>query len=495
MIKKISISIVSIIVLLLLVMLVRTLNFKGASVANLPKLPTPVVVDEDNALLRLQQAVQLKTITINRGDPINFERAQPWLEFHTLLENAYPRVHSSLTREKVANYSLLYTWKGSDTALDPLMLMAHQDVVPVNLATIKNWHHPPFSGNIENGFIYGRGTQDDKASIIAILEAIEALLENNYQPKRTVHLLFGHDEEVAGTGAEAIVALLASRNVQPAMVVDEGYFVINDMAGFDGPIGLIGVAEKGYVTLDIVSESIGGHSSLPPKNSANIQLAKALLAIEKEQMRSHLNSEQVQNFFKAVSPEMSFLNRFFLSNTWITGGLLNESFSKTPSLNAMIRTTTAPTMLSGSVKENVMPQRAKATVNFRIHPQDNSKLVFEHIEKIASQFEGVSVHYRDKGIFREPSPISPSDNKAFRILSALAQKTGEGARPVPALVLAGTDATYAHSISNNVYRFTPVAYSMSDIAGIHGTNERLSIENFRLMIEGFSQLIEMTDKM
>ncbi|WP_018996962.1 M20 family peptidase [Hirschia maritima] len=495
MIKKIGISIVSIIVLLLLIMVVRTLTFKGQNVSDLPALPSPVAINVESALHRLKQAVQLKTITINRGDPINAERAQPWLNFHSLLEREYPKAHSTLRREKVAKYSLLYTWQGSDTTLDPLMLMAHQDVVPVNLATLDDWNHPPFSGNIENGYIYGRGTQDDKASIIAILEAIEALIARNYQPNRTIHLLFGHDEEVAGTGAEAIVALLASRNVQPAMVVDEGYFVINDMAGFDGPVGLIGVAEKGYVTLDIVSESIGGHSSLPPKNSANIQLAKALLAIEKEQMQSHLNSEQVQNFFKAVSPEMSFLNRFFLSNTWLTSGLLNASFSNTPSLNAMIRTTTAPTMLTGSVKENVMPQRAKATVNFRIHPQDNSKLVFEHIERVVSQFEGVSVHYRDKGIFREPSPISPSNNKAFRILSALAEKTGEGARPVPALVLAGTDATFAHAISENVYRFTPVTYSMTDIAGIHGTNERLSVENFLSMIEGFSQLIQMADEM
>lgn len=493
MIKKVVSFIAAAVLALLIIMLVRALTYGNTTTSTYTQLPAPLAYNEQSAIERLQKVVQFKTITLQSGDPRTEERASPWKALHAYLETEYPLVQKNLKREVVANYSLLYTWQGSDPNIAPLMLMAHQDVVPVDFATIDDWHHPPFAGAIADGFVYGRGTQDDKASIIAIMEAVEALLLQGYQPKRSVILAFGHDEEVGGIGAESIVKLLKSRDIAPEMVLDEGYFVVNDLDGFDRPIGLIGVAEKGYLTLDLISEAEGGHSSLPPLGSANIQLSKALLALEENQMESHLESKQVTGFFKAVAGEMSFLKRFFIANTWITGSAVEAQFSASASMNAMIRTTTAPTMLSGSVKGNVLPQQAVATVNFRIHPEDSSQDVITHVQNIVGDIEGIRVEVRDKGFFREPSPVSPTDNRGFQVLAALANKTGGDALPVPALVLAGTDATFASAISKNVYRFMPVEYSMLDIAGIHGTNERLSIQNYKRMIDGYSQLIQAMD--
>ncbi len=478
-------------VLLIVVILVRTFTYGGAPEGVVAvDLPPPPEVSAAQAAERLSQSIRFETVTYQSGDPAP-DAAGPWLDLHAWMEATYPRVHASLSLEKIADYSLLYKWQGSDAALAPIILMAHQDVVPVNDGTLSDWTGAPFAGEIIDGYVYGRGALDDKSSMVAILEAGEALLASGFAPQRTVYFMFGHDEEVSGAGAEGMVDLLASRGVRADLVLDEGFFVIEDSPITGGPMGFIGVAEKGYITLELTASAVGGHSSRPPRNSANVQLARAIVALDENQMKADFTKPPVSDLLAAAAPDMGFGQRMALANLWLFGPLVDKQMSDGVA-NAMIRTTTAPTMLEGSIKENVLPQRATAIVNFRIHPNDTPDDVIAHAKTVAGAFD-VEVALSEGGIGSAASPVSPSDGRAYSVLTAVASRAGEGASVVPGLVIGATDARFASKISDHVYRFVPSLVSLEDTAGFHGTNERMSVANMGRMTEGYAQLILAMD--
>ena len=275
-----------------------------------------------------------------------------------------------MTMEKILTHAMLMTWTGTDASLPPVILMAHQDVVPVNPGTDADWTHGPFGGVVADGYIWGRGAMDDKGSLIAILEAGEALAKSSWAPKRTVIFAFGHDEEVSGAGAQEIFALLKSRNVTPAMVLDEGYAVLDNYPLTGKPAALIGVAEKGYISLQITATTEGGHSSRPPRESGAVRIARALVALEENQMPADLSAPPFNQMIEAVAADLPFTTRLAFANQWLLGSVITGQVSGDASANAIVRTTTAPTMMTGSIKDNVLPQRASAVVNFRIHPND-----------------------------------------------------------------------------------------------------------------------------
>ncbi|MEL6831070.1 MAG: M20/M25/M40 family metallo-hydrolase, partial [Pseudomonadota bacterium] len=390
-------------------------------------------------------------------------------------------------------HSLLFTWQGSETRLDPLLLMAHQDVVPVNIGTEGDWDAPPFSGAIQDGYVYGRGAIDDKGSMVALLEALEALARDGFAPRRTILLMLGHDEEVSGSGAEAGVALLASRNISPIMALDEGFMAVENNPLTGGTLAFIGVAEKGYVTFNITAEAQGGHSSTPPRNSSTVRLSRALIALDENQMPADMSYPLVKNLFQSSGADMPFMQRMAFANQWLLGGMLKETLGSVPAANAMIRTTTAPTMLTGSAKENVLAQRATAVVNFRIHPQDTEEDILNHIKEVTKDIEGIEVTVGRTGVRGTgASAVSPMDNLAYSVLYAVAQDSS-GATAAPGLVLGATDARYANAITDNVYRFMPAMMSLEDLAGFHGTNERLKVENMARMSKGYAQIILAMD--
>ncbi len=476
---------------LLAIILIRTFTYGGAPEGVIEiDLPAPPSVSAEQGAARLSQAIAFETITYAGGDPTP-DAAQPWLDLHDWMAAAYPRVHANLILETVADYSLLYKWQGSDSSLDPVILMAHQDVVPVNDGTLDDWTGAPFAGEIIDGYVYGRGALDDKSSMVAILEAGEALLASGFQPQRTVYFMFGHDEEVSGRGAAAMVDLLDARGVRAELVLDEGFFVIEDSPITGGPMGFIGVAEKGYITLELTANALGGHSSQPPRNSANVQLARAIVALDENQMKADFSKPPVSDLFAAAAPDMGFAQRMALANMWLFGGMVDRQLSEGVG-NAMIRTTTAPTMLEGSIKENVLPQRATAIVNFRIHPNDTPDVVIAHARRVAGKFD-VEVALAEGGIGSSASPVSPTSSRAYSVLAAVAEQAGEGASVVPGLVIGATDARFASKISDHVYRFVPSLVTLEDTAGFHGTNERLSVANMGRMIEGYAQLILAMD--
>ena len=478
-------------VLIFATMAIRAANYGGPLDIEQIDLPTPPAIDAASAVNHLSEAVQFKTVTFKQGDPATPEHAQPWLDMHAWLESTYPGVHETLNKELVANYTLMFTWAGSDSSLAPIVLMAHQDVVPVNMGTVDDWEHPPFSGVVENGYVYGRGTLDDKGSMIGILEAAEALARDGFQPVRTIILVFGHDEEVSGGGAQEVVKLFKRRGIQPEMVLDEGFFIIEDSpftAG--GTLGIIGVAEKGYVTLQLVSEAAGGHSSSPPRGSANVQLAKAILALERNQMPADLSQSPTKEMFEVAGPHMPFASRLAFANQWAMKGTIEGVANSQATLNSLIRTTTAPTMLSGSIKENVLPQNSIATVNFRIHPSDTVDSVVAHVERAIADIEGVSVLKPEGGVGgNNASPVSPMDNRSYAVLNAVAARAGDGAPVAPGLLIAATDSRYMHAVSESVYKFQPSLVSMDELTGFHGTNERQKVENVRRLAEGYAQIM------
>lgn len=489
MLKKLIWGAAGLIVLVVGIILVRTFSYGGEPVGQRVDLPDAPAISAESAARHLSEIIQFKTVTLSGGDPRPGQEGE-WLALHDWLSETYPSAHAAITREIVpGTLTLLYTWPGSDPSLKPILLMAHQDVVPVNMGTESDWTGAPFAGEIIDGFVYGRGAIDDKGNLVALMEAADALAASGFQPKRTVLFMFGHDEEVLGSGAEAGVALLRSRGIEPEMVLDEGFMIIDPSPLSGKPMGIIGIAEKGYVTIEVTAIAQGGHSSTPPRNSANVNLAKAILALEDNQMPADFSKPPVSDLFSSAGKDMPFAQRMALANLWLFQGMVESSLAENSAGNAMVRTTTAPTMLRGSAKENVLPQRAVATVNFRVHPNDTPDDVIQHVKDVTAGIEGIEIETGGDGINSPASPVSPTDNRAYAVLASVAEVAGNGAPVAPGLVLGATDSRYAAAITSNIYRFAPAIMTPEELTGFHGTNERISVENMGRLSKGYAQII------
>lgn len=490
MIRNIVLALLAIIVAVIGVVIVRTATFGGTNTNSYVTLPEVPDFDSDTVASHLTDVLKIKTITLVAGDPRPGLEG-PWKELEAYLEATYPDLHAVATKTHIADLTLLYEWKGSDPSLDPILMMAHQDVVPVNMGTEKDWTAPPFAGKIVDGFIYGRGTLDNKASLISIMEAANALAKSGFQPKRTIYIMLGHDEEVSGSGAQAGVAYFKANNIRMEMVLDEGFAIIDPFPLTGQKTGIIGVAEKGYVTVRLTSEAKGGHSSTPPRNSAAVQLSRAIVALDENQMPADFTKPPLSDMLKATAHEMPFMQKMAFANTWLFKPMLEAEFAKNGAANAMIRTTTAPTMMAGSVKENVLPQKAFALVNFRVHPNDTPETVLAHVQKVVSEFEGVTAGIDEGGgIGSPPSPVSSVDNRAYSVLASVASNAGGGVTAAPGLVLGATDSRWTTEISDSIYRFAPSVIPSTDLNGFHGTNERISVENMTRLSRGYAQIMK-----
>lgn len=437
--------------------------------------------DAAAATARLGAAISFKTVS--NQDPATNDWSQ-WDGFHTWLKTSYPRFHAAAALEMVGQ-TLVYRWEGSDPAAKPIILMAHQDVVPVAPGTEKNWKKDPFSGELAEGSVWGRGAIDDKGNLIALFEAMEALASRGFKPKRTIYLVSGHDEEVGGTGARAAAKLLQERGVHALFTLDEGSIIVKDPPLIGKPTILIGVAEKGYATIKVTAKGAGGHSSMPPKDIATVNLARALTAINDKQFPYEFRGPGA-DMVESLGAEAGGAARVALANRWLLGGKIVQQVAATPSGAAMLHTTIAPTMLSGSPKENVLPQEATALINYRIAPWQTSKDVMAWTKSAVGTLP-VSLSW--EGTPREPTRVSSTSSEGWTLLSATAQAEAPGAPIAPFLVIAGTDSRSFTGISDDVYRFAPVRLATSETAMIHGTNEHIAAEDFTAMIRFFTRLI------
>jgi carboxypeptidase PM20D1 len=434
---------------------------------------------------RLSSAVKIPTIS--PADSLQRDTAA-FSAFHEFLAKAYPRSHATMQRERVGRDALLFTWAGTDPALQPIVLMGHMDVVPVAPGTDSLWKHGAFSGDVADGFVWGRGTLDDKGTVLGVLEACEALITSGFKPRRTIMLSFGADEEAGGqAGAKMIASLLQSRGIKPLFVLDEGGTVIKGaIAGITKPVALIGIAEKGYLTVELTVHADGGHSSMPPKHTAAGILAIAITRLESHHMPARIGTT-TSALLDAIGPEMSFDRRIAFANRFLFDPIIKRQLASSPGTDATLRTTTAVTMLEGSPKDNVLPSRARAAVNFRILPGDSVAGVIAHVRDVIDD-ERVEIKAQDPAV--EPSPVSSTSDSAWAIVDRSVRQGYPNAIVAPYLVLGATDSRYFRLVTQNVYRFSGARLDITDLERVHGTNERVSIAAYLEGIRFLGQLIQ-----
>ena len=441
-----------------------------------------------NPAARLGQAITFRTIT--KRNPSALDTAA-YRGLYQSLERAFPAVHARLDTSHVNALSRIYTWPGADSSKAPIVLMAHIDVVPVEPGTRGEWTHPPFKGAVDDGYVWGRGALDDKASAVGMLEAASTLLRADVRPSRTIHFAIGHDEEVGGpNGAEEIADQLTEDGSSPAIVVDEGGAITKGaLPGLDRPLAVVGIAEKGYLSITLRAEAPGGHSSAPPDSTSIEILNAAIGRLLDRPLPSRLDGVMGQTL-DYVAPEMNFPMRLALANQWLTAPAIKWALNRKPSTKAAIRTVQVPTRLDAGVKDNVIPSSAEAVVNYRILPSQSIDDVLAHVRSAIGSLP-VTV---ETGQASEPTPVSDVDGRAFDVLQrTIRDVTSDSVVVAPYLVPGATDSRHYASSTNHVYRFLPYTLTPSDRGRIHGTNERISIDDYRTMIRFYVQLIRNAD--
>ena len=485
MILKRSLQVIGAAVMLLICLVtINTIRFGTAPSA--PKF-TPITagIDFDAAAGRLAGLVQIKTISHGPNSPV---AGDEFKKMRDQIEASFPKIVENLELEVVSNFSLLYRWPGTNPNLKPILFIAHMDVVPAEPATISHWSYPPFSGTIADGFIWGRGTLDMKASLAGILEAVEHLIGQGFKPTRTVYLAFSHDEEVGGSqGTASIVASLQRKGVRLLFTMDEGMPISMGLVpGVASPVALIGLAEKGRVTLELTAKGVGGHSSRPPANSAIAKIGRVLDRLETNQLPARLQSPTVE-MFESLAPKLPLGYRLALANQLIFEPLVLSILKRTPEGSATVRTTTAPTIIQGGVKSNVLPAEARAVVDFRILPGDTVKSVTEHVRLT---IDDPDISLRQVGAEpADPTPITDRNSPSYQMLEKTVMQVFPDVVVAPSLVIGRTDSHHYSEIADNSFRFVPMRLGTEDLKRIHGIDERIAISNYAEIITFYVQLV------
>ena len=446
---------------------------------------TEMEVDILHAAENLAEVIQCETISHENGQNVAVEAFH---KLHQTLENLYPKLHKSLKREKINEFSLLYTWEGKDPTLEPVLLAAHQDVVPVNPETLSEWKYPPFSGEIAQEHVWGRGALDIKNQLVTIMDAVEFLLKQGYQPQRTIYLAFGHDEEIGGrNGAQKIAEELEARGISLKTLIDEGGGVVSSvLPAVKEPVALIGIAEKGSVTLEMRVEDKPGHSASPPRQTAIGILAEAITRLERKPMPAHLS--QITPLFEATSSLLPFYYRLAFANLWLFGNMIKRTLQNNDQTNAIIRTTTAVTMVKGGIKINILPPLAECKVNFRLFPGDSIEDILKHTRKV---IDNPQVKVRPAGEHQqEASAVSPNDNLEFKSMEKITRQIFGNIPVAPYLVIGGTDSRHYEAVCRNIYRFSPMMIGPDSLGRVHGINECISLKNLENMLRFFITLIQ-----
>ena len=448
------------------------------------KAEAALVLDETKAIENLSKSIQFQTISHPDYEKFDYEEFQRFLSW---LETEYFQVFKNLEK-KYLGKTLLLKWQGEASDLNPILLTAHYDVVPVRADADSIWQESPFSGKIDGDYIWGRGALDDKSGVIAILEAVNYLLEKNFSPRRTVYLSFGHDEEIGGRrGAGKVTEFLLNEGVELEWTLDEGSFLLQDIIpGINKPVAVINVAEKGSLTIQVIGKAEGGHSSMPSSKSSVGYLAEALLKLENNPVPGKLEGISL-GLFDEVSKQMPFQYKILFANLWLFEPLINNFLSDSPTMNAVIRTTTAPTMLSASNRLNVLASEAVGTVNFRLHPRDNPEKIVNFVKDLISN-ENIEVKNLSAGTLA--SSVSDWETEGYRAISNSVREVYGDIIVAPGLMVGGSDSKHYAKAAKNSYRFNPFPLSANELSGLHGIDERIKKDDFLNGIRSYIKIIQ-----
>ncbi len=466
-----------IIVAFVVVVLVRTLRFTPK--AQPPVSEEKVEFDRDGAVEALAELVKCKTVSYNDPaleDDAEFERLE------ALLPRLYPNVFAACTLQKFPQRAMLFRWPGKKEDA-PSVMMAHYDVVPVDE---NGWEKPPFEAIIENGVMWGRGTLDTKVTFNGILSAAEHLIGKGFVPENDIYFAFSGGEEINGDGAPTIVKWFFDNGIQPALVVDEGGAVVeNVFPGVKQPCGLIGIAEKGMINAEFSTASGGGHASAPKPHTPVGVLAAACKKVEDHPFKAHIEGPASQ-MFDTLGRHSTFLYRMIFANMWCFGWVIDLLGKRSGGeMNALVRTTVAFTQMEGSTARNVIPTEARMVANMRLNPKDTVESAIAYLQKTVGD-EKIQVSALESF---QPSPVSETDCPAYDKVAAAVAETWRGCIVSPYLMVQCSDSRHYRDLSNHVYRFSAMDLTSEERATIHGNNERIRLETVFRAVEFFIRLM------
>lgn len=461
---------------LLIVIIINTLRLPSdAAVPSFRKQPAPA----DGYIERLQQAIQYPTIAHTNADTFDL---QVFHAFYSFLEDSFPFVFDACRVRLFHQAARLIELPGRNPELSPMVFLAHQDVVGAGDA---GWTHPPFSGHNDGEYVWGRGTLDDKGSLMALLESLEMLTKEKKRPERTLIFAFGDDEETMGRGAQAMADYLLEAGIRPYAILDEGLALTRGVVPLaEKPVALIGIAEKGYASFRLVAQGDGGHSSTPANFSPVKTIAEITRDLQEDFGQSRL-TEPVRAFIRELAPGIPWPGRILFANTWLFSPVLKSVYQQTPGGNALVSNTIAFTQLSAGQADNVIPAEAELIINIRILPGFTVDGIQDRLSAVAGR-PGVSIERMEP--WHDPSAVAPVGHGAYQQIASTVRHIFPDALVVPNLMLATSDSRFYSGLTNHIYRFAPYDLDEEAIQSIHGTNEKISIENYRRMI-GFYYLL------
>lgn len=478
MIKWILIVFVLVIVIFLAVILIRAVRFQPH--LQLDRSEEKVTLDSDKMVRDLQEMIRCKTISYNDENLIDKEEFR---KFRELLPKLYPHIHETCERTFLGVNGMLYHWKGKQEGA-PVVLMSHYDVVPVEEA---QWEKPAFEGILEDGVIWGRGTLDTKGTLCGIMEAAEKLISEGFTPEHDIYFAFSGQEEINGSTCPAIVDWFEEQKIHPAMVVDEGGAVVeNVFPGVNCECALIGIAEKGLTNMEFHAKSSGGHASMPPTHTIVGELAQAVVDVENHPFPRQL-TKPVREMLDILGRHSTFLYKVIFANLWCFEGLFDMVCKKSGGeLNAMLRTTCAMTKMEGGKAFNVIPPKASVGMNLRLIGTDTVESAKAYLEQVihnpnieVSVFEG-----------RNPSTESDTSCKEWGTLCQAVADTWKEALVSPYLMMACSDSWHYCRITDRVYKFSAMKLSKEERGMIHGNNERVPVKTMEKTVEFYVRLMK-----
>ncbi|MBF9014895.1 MULTISPECIES: M20/M25/M40 family metallo-hydrolase [unclassified Oceanispirochaeta] len=475
-----------IIILFFLILFIPYLVQKSGS--SHPQRP-PAEFESGDFPEKLAQLIRIPTVSWTDSEKVDESSLK---EFQDTLVKLFPLVHEKMERETPDPYQIMYKWPGKDADKEPVLFLAHYDVVPAEEEGGESWKKPPFSGLIEDGVLWGRGTLDIKSQLGMMMEASERLLKEGFQPERSLYFAFGGDEEVAGArGATKMSAYFKSKGLKFAMVMDEGGVIAENMLSFlgDKPVGLIGLAEKGFVTFKLTAHGDSGHSSMPPAEGTVVtRLARGITRIEKRRQPSLLTT-QIKGMLKSFVPHVPLPLGVVFANLWLFNPLIRLIFAGSRTTDSLIRSTQAFTVARAGEQENIIPGEASCMVNHRIVPGDTIEALKKRHEK---KLKGLNIKIEDAGNWPSNNPIEPvhGENRGYNWVKETLAETHPEVIPAPFLVNGSTDSKYYRDLTGQIIRFTPLILSKESINSIHGVNEKVSLENLNRALGFYYKLIK-----